>query len=115
MIIVSPWRPQYPTRSCTRAMLPSSFMISQMTPAGWSPASRARSTDASVWPVRSRTPNGRARSGKTWPGWTRSPGSASRLIATWMVWARSAADTPVDTPSRASIETVNAVPSGASL
>ena len=75
--IERPWRAQYPTRSGTRAMLPSSFMISQITPAGWRPASRARSTDASVWPVRSSTPNGRARSGKTWPGWTRSPGSVS--------------------------------------
>src|SRR5437763_1384780 len=47
-------------------------MISQMTPAGTSPASRARSTAASVWPARTSTPPSRARSGKTWPGWTRS-------------------------------------------
>ena len=39
-----------------------------------SPASRARSTEASVWPVRSSTPPGRARSGNMWPGWTRSCG-----------------------------------------
>jgi hypothetical protein len=32
----------------TRAIVPSSFMISQMTPAGISPAKRARSTAASV-------------------------------------------------------------------
>jgi hypothetical protein len=37
------------------------------------------------------------------------------LIATWIVRLRSAAEMPVVTPSRASIETVKAVPSGASL
>ena len=50
-----------------------------------------------------------------WPGWTRSYGFVSGWIATWMVWLRSAAEMPVVTPSRASTETVNAVPSGASL
>ncbi len=34
--------------SGTRAIVPSLFMISQMTPAGYSPAMRARSTAASV-------------------------------------------------------------------
>jgi hypothetical protein len=34
--------------SGTRAMVPSSFMISQITPAGYNPAMRARSTAASV-------------------------------------------------------------------
>src|SRR5712675_2241577 len=43
-------------RSGTRAMLPSSFMISQMIPAGTIPANRARSTEASVCPARTRTP-----------------------------------------------------------
>ena len=37
-------------RSGTRAIVPSSFMISHTTPAGIRPASRARSTAASVWP-----------------------------------------------------------------
>ncbi len=72
MTILSSWRSQYAVRSGTRAIVPSSFMISQTTPAGFSPASRARSTAASVWPERSSTPPGRARSGKTWPGRTRS-------------------------------------------
>ena len=36
-------------------------------------------------------------------------------MATWMVCARSWAEIPVDTPSRASMETVNAVPSGVSF
>ena len=35
-------------RSGTRAIVPSSFMISQIAPAGLHPASRARSTAASV-------------------------------------------------------------------
>ena len=111
----SPWRSQNSTRSGTRAIVPSSFMISHTTPADWSPASRARSTAASVWPERFRTPPGRARSGNTWPGLTRSRGSAVGSTATWIVWARSAAEMPVETPSRASIETVKAVPNCASF
>ena len=97
-------------RSATRAMVPSSFMISQMTPAGMRPAMRARSTEASVWPARTRTPPLRARSGKTWPGRARSLGLELGLMATWMVWARSAAEMPVVTPSRASMDSVKAVP-----
>ena len=110
MIILRPWLArQYGMRSGTRAMVPSSFMISQITPAGLRPARRARSTPASVWPVRSSTPPGRAMSGKTWPGCTRSRGPHSGSMATWMVRARSAAEMPVLTPSRASMETVKAV------
>ena len=74
MTSFSPCRAQNPTRSGTRAIVPSSFMISQTTPAAVSPASRARSTAASVWPERWSTPPERARSGNTWPGWTRSCG-----------------------------------------
>src|SRR5918995_33987 len=96
-------------------MVPSSFMTSQITPDGFSPASRARSTAASVCPVRSRTPPSLALSGKTWPGWTRSLGPECGSIATWIVRARSAAEIPVVTPSRASTETVNAVWKGASF
>src|SRR5208282_1319820 len=61
------WVRQNPIRSGTRAMVPSSFMISQMIPAGIMPASLARSTDASVWPARTSTPPLRARSGNMWP------------------------------------------------
>ena len=85
MIIFSPWRSQYGNRSATRAIVPSSFMISQITPEGLRPARRERSTAASVWPVRSSTPPGLALSGKTWPGCTRSRGEASGSIATWIV------------------------------
>ena len=48
------------SRSCgPRAMDPSSLTISQMTPAGVSPARRARSTAASVCPGRTSTPPSR--------------------------------------------------------
>ena len=40
-------------------------------------------------------------------------GRVEGSMATWMVRARSAAEMPVVTPWRASIETVNAVPMGA--
>src|ERR671935_1927099 len=96
-------------------MVPSSFMTSHTTPAGLSPERRARSTAASVWPARCKTPPGRALSGNTWPGWTRSSGPLLGSIATWIVRARSCAEIPVDTPSRASIETVKAVPNGVSF
>ena len=95
--------------------MPSSFITSQITPAGVRPARRARSTLASVWPVRSRTPPSLARSGNMWPGTTMSRGPDSGSIATWIVWARSWAEIPVLTPPAASIVTVKAVCSGASF
>src|SRR5436190_2218221 len=90
-------------------------MTSQMTPAGISPASRARSTDASVWPVRSSTPPARALSGLTWPPTTMSSGPLSGSMAVCIVCARSAAEMPVVTPSRASIVSVNGVWCGVSF
>ena len=98
------------SRSGSRAIVPSSFMISQITAAGVRPAMRARSQPASVWPARISTPPSCACSGKTWPGCTRSRGFAFAATAAWMVRARSAAEMPVVTPSAASIDTVNAVP-----
>lgn len=103
------------TRSGSRAMVPSSFMISQITPDGFSPAMRAMSTTASVWPARTRVPPSRAISGKTWPGVTISSRPRCGSMATWMVWARSWAEMPVVTPSRASMETVKAVSCRVSL
>jgi hypothetical protein len=91
---------------------PSSFMISQITPEGLSPARRATSTAASVWPARIRTPPSLATRGKTWPGVTICSGPLDASIATEMVRARSAAEMPVVTPSRASIEVVKAVRGG---
>ena len=107
--ILRPWNWANFTRSARRAMVPSSFMISQITPAALRPASRAMSTAASVWPVRTRTPPSRATRGKTWPGETISWAPCVGSMATAMVRARSGAEIPVVTPSRASIETVKAV------
>ena len=56
------------SRNGSRAGEPSSWSTSQITATGGSPARRARSTAASVWPRRSSTPPSRARSGNTWPG-----------------------------------------------
>src|SRR6266851_5766369 len=91
-------------------MLPSSFMISHSTAAGCSPASCARSQQASVWPARTSTPPACAMSGNTWPGWTMSAGVALGEAATLMVCERSAAEMPVVTPEAASMDTVKLVP-----
>ena len=79
--------------------------------AGRVEAGQPREVDAaSVWPARSSTPprlglaaGTRGRAGRC------SRGLDLGSIATWMVRARSAAEMPVVTPARASIETVNAV------
>ena len=97
-------------RSGSRAIVPSSFITSQITAAGTSPAIAVRSQPASVWPARISTPPSCACSGKMWPGCTRSDAFASRATAACTVRARSAAEMPVVTPSAASIETVKAVP-----
>ncbi|SVJ71125.1 Uncharacterised protein [Klebsiella pneumoniae] len=93
-----------------RAMLPSSFITSQITPDGSNPAIRARSQAASVCPARARVPPGWAISGKMWPGLTMSAATAFFAAAACTVRARSAAEMPVVTPSAASMETVNLVP-----
>ena len=90
-------------------MVPSSFMISQQTPAGWSPAMRTRSMVASVWPARRSTPPGTARSGKTWPGCTKSLTVAFGSARVRMVRERSPALMPVVMSWAASTETVKAV------
>jgi hypothetical protein len=92
------------------AMLPSSFMISQMTPAGFRPASRARSTQASVCPVRRKTPPSLACKGKRWPGVTISLRFVLGSMRVCTVVARSKAEMPVVMLARASTDTVNAVP-----
>src|SRR4051812_3274756 len=107
--MVRPCSPANFSRSGMRAMVPSSFITSQMTPAGTSPARRQRSTLPSVCPARTRTPPLRARSGKMWPGRTTSSGFASSAIAARMVVARSCALIPVVTPLAASMLTVKAV------
>ena len=60
--------PREVDQSGSRAISPSSFMISQITAAGVRPASRARSQPASVCPARTSTPPCCAISGKMWPG-----------------------------------------------
>ena len=90
-------------------------MISQITPAGLRPG-EPREVDGRLGLAGAlEHAAGLAFSGKTWPGWTRSRGRALGSIATWIVRARSAAEMPVVTPSRASIETVNGVSNGDSF
>jgi hypothetical protein len=95
-------------------MVPSAFRISQITPTGGRPASRARSTLASVCPTRRSTPPGTARRGKTCPGRRRSSGRVASSVMMRIVMARSAALIPVVTPKlrAASTDTVKAVPWG---
>ena len=60
------------TRSCNLAILPSSFITSQITELGFKFANLEISTDASVCPARSKTPPFLATRGKTCPGETKS-------------------------------------------
>ena len=84
-------------------------MISQITPDGLRPARRLISTAASVCPALTRTPPSFAFKGKTCPGVEMSAWFLLESIAVETVSARSCAEIPVVTPSRASIEIVNAV------
>ena len=93
-----------------RAIVPSSFMTSQITADSVNPANLHKSVLPSVWPVRDKTPPGTALTGKICPGETISLALALALEATAMVLARSAAEIPVVIPVAASIETVNPVP-----
>ena len=56
--------PLFLRNSCTLAIVPSSFMTSQITPAGEAPASFAKSTAASVCPGLVKTPPSFAINGK---------------------------------------------------
>ena len=103
------------SRSSRRAIVPSSFMTSQITPMGLRPAISAKSTEPSVWPARSSTPPLRARRQSMWPGRVRSEGRVLPSAATRIVRARSAALMPVVTPVAASILIVKAVPNGVVL
>ena len=93
-----------------RAMLPSSFMISTITPAGLKPAKRAKSIAASVCPVRRKTPPCLAVRGNICPGRASSCGLVSSFTKAKIVLARSAAEMPVVTPLPfKSTDTVKAV------
>ena len=97
-------------RSSLLAIVPSSFIISQITPAGSSPASFDKSHAASVCPALLRTPPSMAFNGKICPGCTISLGFEFFATAVFIVWDLSAADIPVVIPLAASIDTVKAVP-----
>src|ERR1700681_1522660 len=71
-ICLSLWRSAKAVTLGPRITVPSSFMSSESTPTGGSPARRQRSMQASVWPERISTPPSLATSGKTWPGRTKS-------------------------------------------
>ena len=70
-------------------MVPSSFMISHITPAGYNPESFARSTDASVWPARTKTPPSLALKGNRCPGLAKSSGFVSLAIKSSIAFALS--------------------------
>ena len=73
----------------------SSETISHSAPTGVLPASRARSTAASVWPGRSSTPPALARRGTTWPGRVNDEALAEPSASKAIVVARERAEMPV--------------------
>ena len=81
-----------------------------MTATGLSPESFAKSTPASVWPARLKTPPWAALNGNTCPGFLTSFGFEFLSAKTFTVVARSSADIPVVIPTEASTETLKAVP-----
>ena len=99
------------SRSGIRAIVPSSFMISQMTPAGFIPANRARSTATFRLAGSSKDAPFSGPEGKDMARKVLFLGFASSAMAVRMVWARSAALIPVVTPSPVSIDTVKPVSS----
>ena len=76
-------------RSFNLAILPSSFITSQITELGFSLDSLEISTEASVWPALSKTPPFLATKGKTCPGDTISLFLTFEFIAVLIVLARS--------------------------
>ena len=89
--------------------MPSSFIISQITAAGFFLASLEISIDASVCPALTNTPPSLPIIGKTCPGETISFFFTFLLVATLIVFALSLAEIPVEIPFLASIDTVKAV------
>jgi hypothetical protein len=78
----------------------SSETISQSTPLGWRPAKRDKSTAASVWPSRVKTPFSLARRGKICPGRTKSDEVDEEDPKSFNVIALSEALIPVVMPLR---------------
>ena len=109
MVITVIWNFSASSRSSVvRIIVPSSRIISQQSPLGFNPASTARSTVASVCPVRFKTPPSLASNGNICPGLRKSSGFASSFIAAIAVSERSNADIPVSV-CIPSIDMVNAV------
>lgn len=96
--------PFSPRISATPSTISPSSTSSAITPAGAFPASRQNSTAASVCPLRSRTPPGRACSGMMWPGRRRESMRAPEDASVRQVRARSWAEIPVVT--EASLESI---------
>ena len=92
--------------------MPSSFRISQITAAGVSPASRARSQPRFGVAGAHQHAAVRRLQREHVAGLHEVVGVSRACHAACTVRARSAAEMPVVTPSAASIETVKAVPSG---
>ena len=107
-MIFSPQALAISTSSPVRIMVPSSRMISQHSPHSFSPASRSRSTVASVCPFRSSTPFFLASRGNMCPGRRKSSGRAPSSTHFMAVMDRSAAEMPVVVDTW-SMETVKAV------
>ena len=91
------------------AIVPSSFIISQITAELFFFANFEISTEASVCPALTSTPPSFAIIGNTWPGDTISFLLAFFFEATLIVLALSFAEIPVVIPFFASIDIVNAV------
>ena len=83
-----------------RITVPSSLTSSQIAATGSIPASRQKSTAASVWPERINTPPSLAISGKMWPGRTKSERPALPFARLRIVAVRSSAEMPVVVPWR---------------
>jgi len=80
------------------AIEPSSFNISTITPAGSSPARRAKSTAASVCPALLNTPPSRAFKGNMCPGLPSISGLMLGSTSAFTVLALSEAEIPVVQP-----------------
>ena len=74
-----------PIKSSNRDIVPSSFIISQITPDSFKPANLEISTAASVCPALTKTPPSFALRGKTCPGVAISEDERFLPIATEMV------------------------------
>ena len=110
VVSTRPCSAQKSTSSGIRAMPTLSLVtISESSPAGESPARRQRSTVASVWPLRSRTPPALARSGKMCPGRKKLAGVLSGSARARRVVALSVALMPVVVPTLQSTVRVKAV------